>query len=74
MTDNRARPITRCCRCVSEDLLQLFHVVAVALEHLKAKGVQMVGEPFETQGNRLCFFNDGDGNLVHLIKREKPLP
>ena len=34
----------------------------------------MVGEPFETQGNRLAFFNDADGNLVHLIKREKPLP
>ncbi len=45
-----------------------------AVEDLKAKGVQMVGEPFETQGNRLAFFNDVDGNLVHLIKREKPLP
>ncbi len=42
--------------------------------HLRAKGVQMVGEPFETQGNRLAFFNDLDGNLLHLIKREKPLP
>jgi len=44
------------------------------VEHLKSKGVQMVGDPFETQGNRLAFFNDADGNLVHLIKREKPLP
>jgi glyoxylase I family protein len=42
--------------------------------HLRAKGVQMVGDPFETQGNRLAFFNDLDGNLLHLIKREKPLP
>jgi len=41
---------------------------------LKAKGVQMVGEPFEMSGNRLAFFNDGDGNLVHLIKRGQPLP
>ncbi len=41
---------------------------------LKAKGVHMVGEPYETQGNRLAFFNDADGNLVHLIKRENPLP
>jgi glyoxylase I family protein len=41
---------------------------------LKAKGVRMVGEPFETQGNRLAFFNDADGNLVHLIKRPAPLP
>ena len=27
-----------------------------------------------TMGNRLVFFNDGDGNLLHLIQREKPLP
>ena len=44
------------------------------VEELKKQGVQMQGEPYETQGNRLAFFNDGDGNLVHLIKREKPLP
>ena len=44
------------------------------VEHLKAKGVHMLGDPFETQGNRLAFFNDFDGNLVHLIKRANPLP
>jgi glyoxylase I family protein len=42
--------------------------------HLRAKGVHLVGEPFETLGNRLAFFNDADGNLVHLIKRPAPLP
>lgn len=36
--------------------------------------IQWVGEPFNNQGNRLVFFKDGDGNLVHLIHREKPLP
>jgi glyoxylase I family protein len=41
---------------------------------LKGKGVVFVGEPFETMGNRLVFFNDLDGNLLHLIQREKPLP
>ena len=41
---------------------------------LKRQGVRFLGEPFETQGNRLVFFADGDGNIVHLIKREKPLP
>ena len=58
-----------------------FRHLAIAVEDfdagvadLKQRGVQMVGEPFETQGNRLAFFNDADGNLVHLIKREKPLP
>ena len=41
---------------------------------LKAKGVNFTGEPYVNQGNRLVFFTDCDGNFVHLIKREKPLP
>jgi glyoxylase I family protein len=31
-------------------------------------------KPFEIKGNRLVFFTDCDGNLIHLIHREKPLP
>jgi glyoxylase I family protein len=38
------------------------------------RGVSFLGEPFETQGNRLVFFSDCDGNIVHLIKRPQPLP
>jgi glyoxylase I family protein len=41
---------------------------------LKQQGVRFLGEPFNNQGNRLVFFADGDGNIVHLIQREKPLP
>jgi glyoxylase I family protein len=41
---------------------------------LKTAGVRFLGEPFENQGNRLVFFSDGDGNILHLIEREKPLP
>jgi glyoxylase I family protein len=41
---------------------------------LKQQGVRFLGEPFNNQGNRLVFFADGDGNIVHLIHREKPLP
>lgn len=41
---------------------------------LQAKGVTFKGEPFANQGNRLAFFEDIDGNLCHLIHREKPLP
>jgi glyoxylase I family protein len=41
---------------------------------LKKQSVKFAGEPFETSGNRLVFFHDADGNLVHLIKRAKPLP
>ena len=41
---------------------------------LKEQGVHFLGEPFNNQGNRLVFFSDGDGNIVHLIHRENPLP
>jgi len=41
---------------------------------LLAKGVEFLGDPFTNQGNRLVFFKDGDGNILHLIHREKPLP
>lgn len=44
-----------------------------AFEQLKAQGVKFEGEPYSNQGNRLVFFTDADGNLIHLIKREKPL-
>ena len=40
---------------------------------LQAQGVKFEGEPYMSGENRLVFFADGDGNLVHLIKRAKPL-
>ena len=43
-------------------------------QELKRRGVQFTGQPFENQGNRLVFFEDADGNLVHLIERKQPLP
>lgn len=45
-----------------------------AYEQLKKKGVEFLGEPYNNQGNLLVFFKDGDGNILHLIRREKPLP
>ncbi|HWF09265.1 MAG TPA: VOC family protein [Bryobacteraceae bacterium] len=47
---------------------------AAAHEHLRARSVNFLGEPFDLGTNRLLFFNDGDGNLLHLIKRQTPLP
>jgi glyoxylase I family protein len=41
---------------------------------LQQQGVTFAGEPFENQGNRLVFFTDADGNLLHLIQRVRPLP
>ncbi len=46
----------------------------VALAELRRKQVKFYGEPYEMQGNRLVFFADLDGNFLHLIAREKPLP
>ena len=45
-----------------------------AFEALQRKGVSIVKAPYEAQGNRLVFFTDLDGNLLHLIRRPKPLP
>jgi len=45
-----------------------------AFAQLKKQGVQFAGEPYENSGNRLVFFHDADGNLVHLIKRANPMP
>jgi hypothetical protein len=35
--------------------------------------VKFLGEPTNNKGNRLVFFEDGDGNFVHLVHRVKPL-
>jgi len=45
-----------------------------ALDQLRRAGVRFLGEPYTVKGNRLVFFTDVDGNILHLIHREKPLP
>src|SRR6202051_2743346 len=45
-----------------------------AHEQLRAKSVTFLTDAFTTLGNRLVFFSDADGNILHLIQREKPLP
>jgi len=45
-----------------------------AYAQLQSKNVTFKAEPFTNQGNKLVFFEDADGNLCHLIQREKPLP
>ena len=44
-----------------------------AHQHLRANGVHFLTEAYNNQGNRLVFFTDLDGNILHLIQREKPL-
>jgi glyoxylase I family protein len=45
-----------------------------AYEKLKTMSVKFYTEPFSIAGNRLVFFGDLDGNFLHLIARETPLP
>jgi glyoxylase I family protein len=45
-----------------------------AYKQLREAGVQFLSEPYVNQGNRLVFFTDRDGNFLHLIEREHPLP
>jgi glyoxylase I family protein len=43
-------------------------------ERLKGKGVSFLTDPEKKGGNSLVFFTDCDGNILHLLQREKPLP
>jgi len=45
-----------------------------SLAELRQRGVHFLTAPFTNQGNRLVFFSDVDGNILHLIQRERPLP
>ncbi len=45
-----------------------------AYAYLQSLRVTFLGEPFALGTNRLVFFNDGDGNLLHLIHRQTQLP
>ena len=43
-------------------------------EDLKTKGVHFLTDVMDVKGNRLVFFSDCDGNILHLIARPQPLP
>jgi catechol 2,3-dioxygenase-like lactoylglutathione lyase family enzyme len=45
-----------------------------AMEELRKRGVEFLAQPIAMQGNRLVYFNDADGNYLHLIQRPQPLP
>jgi len=40
---------------------------------LRAKNVVFLTEPANSGGNSAVFFTDCDGNILHLLHREKPL-
>ena len=41
---------------------------------LKEKAVRFLTDAQTTNGNSLAFFTDLDGNILHLLHRETPLP
>ena len=41
---------------------------------LKALNTDFVSEPVDGNGIKLVFFTDPEGNYLHLIQRETPLP
>jgi glyoxylase I family protein len=42
-------------------------------ERLKKLGISFLTEPQTVGGNSTAFFTDCDGNILHLLHREKPL-
>jgi glyoxylase I family protein len=45
-----------------------------AFVRLKARGVHFISDPMESKGNRVVFFTDPEGNILHLLQRATPLP
>jgi len=43
------------------------------LARIRAAGVKFLGEPVEAKGNKVVFFTDPEGNILHLIQRTTPL-
>ena len=44
------------------------------LARIRAAGVKFLGEPVDAKGNKVVFFTDPEGNILHLIQRATPLP
>jgi glyoxylase I family protein len=45
-----------------------------ACERLRGMGIQFLAGPEKVNGNSTAFFTDCDGNILHLLHREKPMP
>jgi glyoxylase I family protein len=41
---------------------------------LRGEGISFLTEPETHAGNTIAFFADCDGNILHLLHRERPLP
>jgi glyoxylase I family protein len=45
-----------------------------ACRRLKDQGIPFLTDPVTKSGNSTVFFTDPDGNILHLLHRETPLP
>jgi glyoxylase I family protein len=45
-----------------------------AYARLQANGTSFLTQPEGSKGNKVVFFTDPDGNILHLLHREQPLP
>jgi glyoxylase I family protein len=43
-------------------------------QRLKDGGISFLSEPVKKGGNSLVFFTDLDGNILHLLQRDTPMP
>ena len=48
--------------------------VSAEAARLKAAGISFLSEPETRHGTSTAFFTDCDGNILHLLHRENPLP
>jgi len=48
--------------------------VDAVYRRLQAAGISFQTAPVKVDGNTLVFFSDCDGNILHLLHRESPLP
>jgi len=47
---------------------------AAAYARLRSQAVPFLTAPETVGGSTVAFFTDGDGNILHLLHRETPLP
>jgi len=45
-----------------------------ACADLRARDVKFLTEPADLKGVKVVFFTDPEGNILHLLEREQPLP
>jgi len=72
-SDDKPRPATEMRTAGLRHLAISVSDFEAAYRHLQANRVNLLTEPETKSGASLVFFTDPDGNILHLVRREKPL-